>query len=441
MADARPEYETPIEGFADRAEAGRMLAERLAPLVAGPCVVAAIPRGGVTVAVPVAGRLAAPLAVIYARKLTAPAAPELAFGALDEDGTRLLDEQTIALLGLTRHDVEAAATRVAAEIRRRMALYGVPPLAHYLPDRTVVLVDDGLATGLTMRAAVGHARRHGARKVIVAVPCASASAAERFEKEADRVVSLIVDPAFMAVGAYYVDFSPVTDEQVLEILGRHRSPPASRAGGLRLAFEGGGRMRLSGELLLPAAGPGPWPVVVVAHGWGSSKASPRNRAVAEALRAVGIATLLFDFTGHGESQGTLEQSTFEHQVGDLRGALDVLAALDDVDGGRLGLAGASSGAGVALALAAEDRRVRVLALRSGNFEGAEAAGPRVTAPTLLVVGEHDAPIRAANEALLARLGGPRRLEIVPGGDHLFQEPEALRRATALMTGWLVRHLA
>jgi predicted phosphoribosyltransferase len=106
-----------------------------------------------------------------------------------------------------------------------MALYGVPLLAHHLPGRTVVLVDDGLATGLTMRAAVGYARRHGARSIMVAVPCAAPEASAYFTRVADRVVSLIVDPGFMAVGAYYVDFSPVTDEAVVSMLERAQPAP------------------------------------------------------------------------------------------------------------------------------------------------------------------------------------------------------------------------
>jgi putative phosphoribosyl transferase len=226
MADRRRARGTLIEAFADRTEAGRLLADRVAPLVKGPCVVAAIPRGGVPVAMPLAARLGAPLTVVYGRKLTAPVAPEFAFGALDEDGECLLDEMSVASLGLTPREVEQARTRVAAEIRRRMALYRVPPLGDYLPDRTVILVDDGLATGLTMRAALACARRHGAREVIVAVPCASTSAAEYFQRSADRFVSLIVDPSFMAVGAYYGDFSPVTDDEVIAMLGRGQAAPA-----------------------------------------------------------------------------------------------------------------------------------------------------------------------------------------------------------------------
>jgi putative phosphoribosyl transferase len=204
--------------FADRTAAGRALAEKLAPLITGPCVVAAIPRGGVAVALPIIARLRAPLAMVYARKLSAAIAPELAFGALDEDGQMITEPATVAGLGLTPADIEKARVRVGAEIRRRMSLYRIPPLAGFLPGRAVVLVDDGLATGLTMQAAVAYARRHGATEITVAAPCASTSAAEYFERAADRFLSLVVDPAFMAVGAYYRDFSPVSDEAVMTML-------------------------------------------------------------------------------------------------------------------------------------------------------------------------------------------------------------------------------
>ena len=428
--------------FRNRAEAGRALAAELATLISPPCVVAAIPRGGVAVALPIVERLKVPLTVAYARKLTAPFAPEFAFGALDEDGKMILDAASVTMLGLGPDDVEKAKGRVWAEIQRRLALYRVPPLAHYLPGPAVVLVDDGLATGLTMCAALEYARRHGAREITVAVPCTAAEAAERFRRAADRFVSLIVDEAFAAVGAHYEDFAAVTDEEVVAMLARAReaaAPTDPLEPGLRVSFKNSLGLELSGVLLVPASG-GPHPVVVFAHGRGSGKDSPRNRAVAEALRAEGFAAFLFDFTGHGESEGTLDESTRTRQVDDLGAALGLLETLDDLDKGRIGVAGASSGAAVALLRAAEDTRIRALVLRSANPEGAEAAVPGVGAPTLLIVGEHDLPIRALNEALLGRLGGPRQLEIVPGGDHLFEDAAALREAIALAVAWFRKHL-
>lgn len=129
--------------FRDRADAGGKLAEALALVLKPPCIVAGIPRGGVAVALPVVEKFHLPLTVIYARKLTAPLALELAFGAIDEDGHTIVEPQSVAMLGLSPADVERAKDRVAKEIRRRMATYGVPALGHYLPGAAVVLVDDG----------------------------------------------------------------------------------------------------------------------------------------------------------------------------------------------------------------------------------------------------------------------------------------------------------
>jgi putative phosphoribosyl transferase len=204
--------------FENRAEAGRALTAAIEPMMIRPYVIAAIPRGGVAVALPIAQRLAARLAVSHARKLTDPRAPEWAFGALDEDGRRIIEPSVVDALRLSAHDIERATARVAAEIGRRMARYRVPPLGHCLPGPGVIFVDDGLATGLTMEAAVGYARRHGAREVAVAVPCASARAASRLRRAVDYFVSLVIDDEFTAVGRYYADFAPVRDDEVIAML-------------------------------------------------------------------------------------------------------------------------------------------------------------------------------------------------------------------------------
>jgi putative phosphoribosyl transferase len=428
--------------FEDRADAGRQLAARLESIVTGPVVVAGIPRGGVVVAAAIAERLRAPLAVAYARKLSAPLAPELAFGAVDEDGESILDPAIVAMLELAPVEIEVVTTRVTGEIRRRMGLYQArAPRA----GEAVILVDDGLATGLTMRAALAHARRHGAREVTVAAPCASAAAAALFEREADHFVGLVVDPEFYAVGAYYRDFGAVPDTEVVALLRRARgADPMAGRGCQRprltlLTFRSRRGRRLVGTLRMPE-GPGPHPAVAVAHGWGSGKDSPRNVELAERLQHAGIAALLFDFTGNGDSDGAVEDCTPSQQADDLEAALDALRAQRGIDPLRLGLVGASSGGAAALRVAATRPDVRAVVLRSANPQGAEAAATDVTAPTLLVVGEEDAPIRAMNEALVERLGGPRRLEIVPGGDHLFGDPAALARAVTMMTGWLQEHL-
>jgi putative phosphoribosyl transferase len=243
----------------------------------------------------------------------------------------------------------------------------------------------------------------------------------------------------MAVGQYYDDFSPVSDDEVIAMLRQTSrrdggARPGTTAGDLRVTLKSSQGLALAGKLLLPDT-PGPHPAVVFAHGWGSGKDSPRNMAAAEALRNEGVAAFLFDFTGHGESEGTDDDSTPEQQVNDLITALDTVERFDDVDSHRLGVVGASSGAAVAVLAAARDPRIRALALRSPNLAGAEDAVSRVRVPVLLVVGERDDAIRAALAPLLDRFGGQRVLDVIPDAGHLFENPAARARATAATAAW------
>jgi len=203
--------------FRDRAHAGRELARRLAGTSAGAGVVGAIPRGGVVVGRPVAEALGAALVVVNAHKLTAPIAPEFAFGALDEDGEILLDRTAVQDLGLDAADVADVRRLTWEAMRARLERQGSARLIRWLPGE-VVLVDDGLATGLTMLAAVRYARRHGAGPITVAAPCASRQAADALRLEAERFVCPVVDPGFAAVGCYYEDFAQVSDAEVAGLL-------------------------------------------------------------------------------------------------------------------------------------------------------------------------------------------------------------------------------
>jgi putative phosphoribosyl transferase len=207
--------------FTERIAAGHALAEAIAPLLDGPVVVAAIPSGGVPVARPVAERLGAPLALVHARKLVVPEAAEFTVGAVDEDGYALFDDLALDTLRVEARDLEVLQIRAARQIGVQMARCGRASLPRLLaPGTELVLVDDGLATGWTMRAALAYARRHGARRVTVAAPCASEPAAEYFREHADRFLCLIVNEALLTVGEYYEDFSPVDDAQVRELLAR-----------------------------------------------------------------------------------------------------------------------------------------------------------------------------------------------------------------------------
>ena len=210
--------------YEGRLEAGRVLAGELWKLELGPCIVAGIPRGGIIVARPIAERLDAPLAAVHTRKLSSPQAPEYAFGAMDEDGHAVIEYRSVVALGLGEVEVEQVKATVAREVARRARLYPGRRLADYLPAPTVVLVDDGLATGLTMQAAIGYAQRHGAEAIVVAVPCGSERAAYEvrslLQRPADHFLCPVVDSEFRAVGEYYSDFPQVTDDEVVTILDR-----------------------------------------------------------------------------------------------------------------------------------------------------------------------------------------------------------------------------
>ncbi|MFG1886406.1 phosphoribosyltransferase [Micromonospora sp. NPDC049051] len=203
--------------YRDREEAGRILAERLTALIGEPdVIVLGLVRGGVPVARVVAERLGAPLDVLVVRKLGMPAAPEVAFGALGPDGVRVLND--VVASRLTEGDVAEVVHREQTELERRERLYraGRPPLD--LTGRIALIVDDGLATGASARAAVQVARHLGARRVVVAVPVGSQEAYEMLAAEADQVVCAQHPPEFMAVSAYYEDFHEVSDSEVAEAL-------------------------------------------------------------------------------------------------------------------------------------------------------------------------------------------------------------------------------
>ncbi|MBQ1074058.1 phosphoribosyltransferase [Micromonospora sp. C31] len=203
--------------YRDREEAGRALADRLTALIGEPdVIVLGLVRGGVPVARVVAERLGVPLDVLVVRKLGMPWTPEVAFGALGPDDVRVLNDAVAS--GLTEDDVAEVVRREQAELERRERLYraGRPPLD--LTGRTAVIVDDGLATGATARAAVQVARHLGARRVVVAVPVGSQEAYEMLAAEADQVVCAQHPPEFMAVSAYYEDFHELSDSEVTEAL-------------------------------------------------------------------------------------------------------------------------------------------------------------------------------------------------------------------------------
>lgn len=213
--------------FPNRREAGRALAERLRGLAGAPdTVVLGLPRGGMPVAAEVAEGLGCPLDVLVVRKLGVPGHEELAMGAVASGGGRVLNEDIVRELGLPRSTVERVSERGREELERREGAFrgDRPPVA--LQGKTVILVDDGIATGATMRSAVAAVRAFAPARVLVATPVAAVEAVTRLEREADEVVCLAMPEPFVAVGRWYDDFPQTGDGEVRAILNAHRASAA-----------------------------------------------------------------------------------------------------------------------------------------------------------------------------------------------------------------------
>jgi putative phosphoribosyl transferase len=214
--------------FHDRADAGRHLAERLRGYREHNTLVLGIPRGGVPVAAAVAAALDADLDIVVARKLGSPISAELAIGAVTANGGRFLNEDLIRELKVSPAYVEAESEEQTAEARRREWRLREPYPMSRVAGRNVIVVDDGLATGATMIAAVRSVRAHQPARLVVAVPVGSSEACAALSQEADEVVCLYQPTPFWAVGIYYEQFQPTTDEEVRALLqasyARRRQP-------------------------------------------------------------------------------------------------------------------------------------------------------------------------------------------------------------------------
>lgn len=443
--------------FRDRRDAGKRLAVLLDPIRDEQPVVVGMPRGGVPVAAEVARALDAPLDVVLVRKIGAPRNPEYALGALAEGGVYVVSYETAHALGLSDIDLQRLIREVEGELTERTRMYrgGREPLD--VRGRTVILVDDGLATGRSARAALRSLRRRGARRVILAVPVAAPASVQALRGKADEVVCVEAPDDLWAVGAWYEDFSPTSDTEVASLLaelnrdhhravlpnGSHSSERASSAGRVdppvtqELSLVLGPGLALGGDLTVPADAAG---AVVFAHGSGSSRLSSRNREVARELVAANYATLLFDLLMPREEADRTNVFDIPLLASRLVAAT---AWLDEQHGlSRLPLAyfGASTGAAAALTAAAElGDRVGAVVSRGGRPDLALDL-PAVLAPTLLVVGGADSQVLELNRAAQRRLRCLSELVIVPGATHLFEEPGALEQVSSLAIDWLGRHL-
>ncbi|GGU95278.1 hypothetical protein GCM10010495_01040 [Kitasatospora herbaricolor] len=420
--------------FTDRTDAGRQLATRLGHLRGEPLVVVALPRGGVPVAAEVADALDAPLDICVIRKLGVPSQPELGMGAIGEDGARVINDQVVRTAGASPGQIAQVERTERAELERRAERYRGGRSPADLRGRTVVVVDDGVATGSTARAACEIVRARGAALVVLAVPVAPKDWTVRLGDVADQLVCVATPSPFFAIGEFYEDFTQTDDAEVLRCLSRFAGPPGTDREVTVLA-DGS---RLGGRLTVPDGATG---VVVFAHGSGSSRHSPRNRFVAEVLNRAGLATLLFDLLTEAEEPDRHKVFDVALLGGRLAQVTDRLTYERWAVGLPVGYFGASTGAAAALWAAGQDgAQPAAVVSRGGRPDLAGSWLGRVRAPTLLIVGGRDPVVAELNERARERLRCPNELAVVPHATHLFEEPGTLAAAAGLARDWFLRHL-
>ncbi|MGC1511294.1 MAG: phosphoribosyltransferase family protein [Acidimicrobiales bacterium] len=464
--------------FVDRMDAGRQLAVRLQHLRDEPVVVLGLPRGGVPVAFQVAKALGAPLDVIVVRKLGVPFQPELGMGAIGEDGVRIVNGDLVERTGVSEREIAAVEARERCELERRVQRFRGEREGTSLHGRTVVIVDDGIATGSTARAACQVARARGAERIVLAVPVAPSGWKARFEHDADELIALQTPESFSAIGQFYENFNQTSDDEVVAWLDRaahgspqrapERTPVGTRGGvtrggtGSRRDTGGGytgggytgggvntrmdrdielqaGAVRLNGRLTVPEGAIG---VVVFAHGSGSTGHSPRNRYVADVLDKAGLGTLLFDLLTLDEERDRAKVFDIELLAGRLAAATEWLRAQPRAAGLPVGYFGSSTGAAAALWATAEPGAdIAAVVSRGGRPDLAADRLEEVPAPTLLIVGGDDEVVLGLNRQAKARLRCENRLVVIPGATHLFEEPGTLHAAAEAACNWFTIHLA
>jgi predicted phosphoribosyltransferase/dienelactone hydrolase len=434
--------------FRDRRDAGEQLAACLTHLESEHPLVLGLPRGGVPVAALVAARLHAPLDILVVRKLGVPFQPELAMGAIGEEGARVLEPTVIRQAGITTAQIAAVEAKERVEIERRAALYrdGRAPVP--ISGRVVVIVDDGIATGSTALAAIQVARHRGAARVVLAAPVAAAETARELRSVVDELVCVATPQDFGAVGRFYRDFSQTSDDEVASLLATARTASEHTHGSVTRDAANqavdhdvevlSDAVALEGHITIPAHASG---IALFAHGSGSSARSPRNRFVADRLHDVGIGTLLFDLLTPREADDRANVFDIELLARRLGGATEWMRELRPGGIDALGYFGASTGAAAALQAAADPTlRIGAVVSRGGRVDLAVEYLDAVTAPTLMIVGGADTEVLQLNRAAARRLRCPNEVVVVPGASHLFEEPGALDAVAGLASQWFAKHL-
>jgi putative phosphoribosyl transferase len=424
--------------FNNRQHAGRLLGEKLIGYKSLNPIILALPRGGVPVAAEIATILNAPLDVLIARKIGYPFQQELAVGALSEDYEPVWSERILSRTGLEPDDLGRTILSESKKIKQQIEEFRDGRELPSTAQRTVIIVDDGLATGATVTAAVKYLKKRGAAKIIVAVPIAAAISARQLRGKVDALISLEEPEDLLSVGQWYEEFSQVSNEEVVMILkeNQKRNDANISVRSLEIPVD---QATLSGDLTMF---PSMKALIIFAHGSGSGRKSPRNQMVASELNKAGFGTLLFDLLTDQEAKNRKNVFDINFLSNRLVSVTKWLRQQPDLKVTQLGYFGASTGAGAAIQAASKlsgSDSVYAIVSRGGRPDLAGDALKIVKSPTLLLVGGQDFDVIELNRQAQKLLFNSK-LSIVPGATHLFEEPGTLEEVSRLAALWFKDHL-
>jgi putative phosphoribosyl transferase len=421
--------------FQNRIEAGKRLAKSLRRYEVDQPVVMALPRGGVPVGYEIANSLSAPLDVLLVKKIGHPRNPEFAIGAISEDGGAVVNDELISALGVDRMALAEEVKSLTAVLRDEAWRLRGGILPVDLTGRTVILTDDGISTGSTMLHAIDVLQRKGVAHIIVATPVCPADAAQLLRREDVDLVTLDEPEFFVSVGQWYRDFEDVGDEEANARLISARARHASGAAAIRDFRISEGKLALEAEAGQPEKIHG-W--VIFAHGSGSSRRSPRNRRVAEALNQAGFATLLFDLLTEDEDRDPANRFNIPLLADRLVMATFWLRTQGFYREEPIGYFGASTGGAAALMGAERSGNdVSAVVSRGGRPDLAGQALERVPCPVLLIVGGNDDVVLELNRQAADRLPDGE-LVVIPGATHLFEEPGKMEKVEEYTVRWFAQ---
>lgn len=422
-----------MKRFENRADAGGYLAQRLLAYKDQNPLILALPRGGVPVAFEVAKMLKASMDLILVKKIGSPKNPELAIGAVSEDAKPLFNEELIRLLNVDRKTLNKIAAQKIQELKEQAKHLRGKNIPLSIKDRTVIIIDDGIATGASLSAAIQFIRQKEPKKIVVASPVGANNTVQELTKMVDEVVCLEVPQNFMAVGVWYEDFEQVTDEDVTRLVNEANYLKNEATESVFINLE---LLTLSGELTTVNNMKG---LVIFAHGSGSNKLSPRNTYVAQELNKAGFSTLLFDLLSDQEAGNRQNVFNIELQADRLTKATDWVISRFDHKNVPIAYFGSDTGAAAAfIAATKKTDSVYAIVSRGGRPDLAEEYLQKITTPTLLLVGATDSQTVTANKKAQKKLK-QAKLVLIPNANHLFEEPGSLDEVVEYTLDWLLTH--